>query len=522
MRPKSRNDFAIAIICALPLEADAVEALFDETYDRLAKYYGKQQGDANSYINGRIGNHDVVLCYMPGIGKGSAASVASSLQVSYTGIELALVVGICGGVPTPPNCQEIFLGDVIISDSVIEYDFGRQYPGGFQRNSWVKDTFGRPDQEIQTLLNSLSADNACNELQNQMRKYLETLQQGGTRWHHPQINDILFKASYLHKHHGHASSIKCGCSGDLPDEICEGALEKDCDYLGCDKTQVIRRRQTLEAVTVSTHIGTVASTDTAMRSGQHRDEIIRQERVIGFEMEGAGVWDNISCIHIKGVCDYADGHKSKSWEAYAAASGASAAKALLEYWRPQNRDASRNPYLMIPFRRNPRFVGRQDEIHKLEDLISVPDGPKKLVISGSGGVGKTQIALELAYRTRDRDPECSIFWIPCTSYEGVEQAWITIAQILGIQNVKPADLKDHIKAYFSQRERKWLLIFDNADNMDMWIKGSSTAPPLKDFLPYNERGHTIFTTRNQELSVKLGSSDVIQVRELNEKTGSEA
>jgi hypothetical protein len=41
MRPKNRNDFAIAIICALPLEAEAVEALFDELYDRLGKYYNK-------------------------------------------------------------------------------------------------------------------------------------------------------------------------------------------------------------------------------------------------------------------------------------------------------------------------------------------------------------------------------------------------------------------------------------------------------------------------------------------------
>lgn len=58
MRPKSRNDFAIAMICALLLEAEAVETLFDESYDRLGKYYGKQRGDANAYINRRIGKHN--------------------------------------------------------------------------------------------------------------------------------------------------------------------------------------------------------------------------------------------------------------------------------------------------------------------------------------------------------------------------------------------------------------------------------------------------------------------------------
>jgi nucleoside phosphorylase len=65
------------------------------------------------------------------MGKGSAANVASSLQFSYLGIELALVVGICGGTLFSPEDQDIFLGDIIISDSVIEYDFGRQYPSRF-------------------------------------------------------------------------------------------------------------------------------------------------------------------------------------------------------------------------------------------------------------------------------------------------------------------------------------------------------------------------------------------------------
>jgi nucleoside phosphorylase len=337
MRPKSRNDFAIAIICALPLEADAVEALFDEHYDRLGKYYGKQRGDANAYINGRIGKHNVVLCYMPGIGKGSAASVAASLRVSYTGIELALVVGICGGAPPPPKYHEIFLGDVIISDSVIEYDFGRQYPGGFQRKTGVKDMLGRPGREIRTLLNGLRTENALSELQDQTQQYLHVLQQRRAKWGYPGVSDILFKASYLHKHYNHASPARCSCfESDLFDQICEEALGKDCDDLNCDKGQQIRCREISEANPISIYIGPVASADTVMKSGLHRDEIVRKEKVIGFEMEGAGVWENVPCIIIKGVCDYADSHKRKTWQEYAAATGASAAKAFLQYWMPAN------------------------------------------------------------------------------------------------------------------------------------------------------------------------------------------
>jgi hypothetical protein len=50
MRPSSREEFAIAIICALTLEAEAVEELFDETYDRLGGHYRNQPGDDNAYI----------------------------------------------------------------------------------------------------------------------------------------------------------------------------------------------------------------------------------------------------------------------------------------------------------------------------------------------------------------------------------------------------------------------------------------------------------------------------------------
>ncbi|KAI9373906.1 hypothetical protein BJX61DRAFT_355122 [Aspergillus egyptiacus] len=523
MRPKTTHDFAIAIICALPLEADAVEALFDETYDRLGRHYSKQPGDANAYVNGRIGRHNVVLCYMSGMGIRSAASVATSLRVSYTGIRLALVVGICGGSPSPSRSggQDIFLGDVIISDSVIEYDFGRQYPGGFERKTGIKETLGRPDREIRTLLNGLQSDKARKEFQNQLAHYLHALQQAEPRWHHPQVEDVLFKASYLHKHYGNGSTSCCCLEGDLPGHICKDALESSCDDLGCDRNQAIRRKVS-DGASVSLHIGTVASADTVMKSGQHRDEIIQREKVIGFEMEGAGVWDNVPCLIIKGVCDYADSHKSKSWQAYAAAAGASAAKAFLEYWRTANHEGSiKTRHLMIPFGRNLSFVGRQMEIELLEDLISVPDGPRKLAITGLGGVGKTQVALEIAYRMGDRLPECSIFWIPCTSFETVEQAFMTITQMVGYQEVKPAEVKERIKDYFNQIDERWLLIFDNADDTDMWTKHTSTGSVLRDFLPDSAQGHIMFTTRNRQLAVEMASSNVIHVRELDKQSGLE-
>jgi tetratricopeptide (TPR) repeat protein len=176
---------------------------------------------------------------------------------------------------------------------------------------------------------------------------------------------------------------------------------------------------------------------------------------------------------------------------------------------------------MIPFARNPHFVGRQEEIQKIENLITVPDGPRKLAITGLGGVGKTQIALELAYRMRDQEPECSIFWIPCTSYEAVEQGCMSIAQRVGLHNVEPAEVKERVQSYFSQTDKKWILIFDNADEIDVWIRGKPAAPPLKNIIPQSEHGHVLFTSRNRQLALKLAASNVVSVPDVDLKTGKE-
>ena len=74
-----------------------------------------------------------------------------------------------------------------------------------------------------------------------------------------------------------------------------------------------------------------------MKSGEERDRIAAIDKVIAFEMEGAGVWDNLPCIIIKGVCDYADCHKNKKWQHYASATAASTMKAVLERYIQMDR-----------------------------------------------------------------------------------------------------------------------------------------------------------------------------------------
>ncbi|RDW68977.1 uncharacterized protein DSM5745_08737 [Aspergillus mulundensis] len=181
---------------------------------------------------------------------------------------------------------------------------------------------------------------------------------------------------------------------------------------------------------------------------------------------------------------------------------------------------------MVPFARNPRFVGRQHELQQLKEWTSTPNGPRKIAIAELGGVGKTQVALELAYQTRDDEPNCSVLWLPCISREAVEQAYLAIAKTLGI-HAEPNFVKTQVKSFLSQTKEQWLLIFDNADDMDMWTsekdhasesKDSGRLSALKDFLLSSDHGRIVFTTRSRQLAVRMAapSSYVIQLVEPNE------
>jgi hypothetical protein len=68
-RPRDRQGFEITLICALRVEYDAVLASFDKFWEDEDKTYGQAPGDDGTYSTGVIGQHNVVLAYMPGMGK---------------------------------------------------------------------------------------------------------------------------------------------------------------------------------------------------------------------------------------------------------------------------------------------------------------------------------------------------------------------------------------------------------------------------------------------------------------------
>ncbi|KAL6814868.1 hypothetical protein J3E69DRAFT_346206 [Trichoderma sp. SZMC 28015] len=329
--PVTRTHFHVAIICALPREADAITLLFDQFWDEERDPYGRADGDINTYITGRIGNHNIVLAVLPGMGTNNAAAATASLRSSYTSLRLAILVGMCGGVPRISNL-DAFLGDVIVSKTIIQYDYGKQYPGHFSVKNTVEDSLGKANRDIGSLLAVFETELMRQRLQKGASEHLKHLQERAiverrrADYKYPgALEDKLYPPAYAHKHR--ASCDLCTAS----DTFCKSASEASCAVVGCGSTDLVIREHNVEEANFSPEIfiGRVGSGNTVMKSGEDRDRIARAHNIIAFEMEGAGAWDEVPCIVVKGICNYADSHKNGSWQDFAAATAAAVTKAIL-------------------------------------------------------------------------------------------------------------------------------------------------------------------------------------------------
>ncbi|CAG8045177.1 unnamed protein product [Penicillium nalgiovense] len=173
---------------------------------------------------------------------------------------------------------------------------------------------------------------------------------------------------------------------------------------------------------------------------------------------------------------------------------------------------------VVPFERNPRYVDRE-VVGRVKRRLFVRNRSERIAIFGLGGIGKTQIALEIAYQTRELYPDCAILWLPAVDTESLEQAYQTAAARLGIGlDETSKDVKTLVRDHLSKPSTgRWLLIFDNADEIDMWVESKkSTTGGLKDYLPTSDQGAIVFTTRSNKVAQYLAATDVIKIPEMDE------
>lgn len=299
-RPRPRHeDYTVGWVCALPVELAAAQEMLDEKHgDSVIDASGN-----NIYTLGRVGEHNVVIACLPEgqMGTNSAAAVAAQLQSAFTSVRFGLMVGIGGGVPSTKS--DIRLGDVVVSrpennhGGVVQYDFGKSTPSGFERTGFLN----APPKVLQNAVSHLRAKHMRGEsLFLQHASKFDHLPVFSRRYAGP---DVLFEP-----HYNHVGGTTCA---------------------NCDKERILKRSSRDQQGSMI-HYGTIASGNQVMRDAAERDRV---SSVLGgvlcFEMEAAGLMNEFPCLVIRGICDYSDSHKNKTWQPYAARVAAAYAKELL-------------------------------------------------------------------------------------------------------------------------------------------------------------------------------------------------
>ncbi|KAF3176873.1 hypothetical protein TWF225_008529 [Orbilia oligospora] len=293
--------YTLGWVCALPIEYAAATMMLDEEHEGPPH----DDNDTNMYTLGRIFGRNIVIVCLPAglIGSASAAAAAVEMKAKLPRIQFGLLVGIGGGAPS--ETTDIRLGDVVVSQphlqhgGVVQYDFGKQHPNCFLRTGHLN----KPPKYLLNAVSKLISNHFWGK--NTLLNHLAAATSQPVFARKNAGEDILFKATFIHV---------------------EGAMCENCKV---QKEEIIQRTPRPGQVYMI-HYGTIASRSSLIKDAQTRDRLSSElDGAICFEMEATGLMNHFPCLIIRGICYYADSHKNKSWQPYAAAIAAAYAKEFL-------------------------------------------------------------------------------------------------------------------------------------------------------------------------------------------------
>jgi nucleoside phosphorylase len=291
------------------VERAAAIQMLDEDFGML-QY--QDTGDTNTYTLGRIGHHYVAIACLPDgqYGTTSATIVANNMMRTFSkSMRIGLMVGIGGGIPSSDH--DIRLGDIVVSrpngscGGVVQHDMGKIGQGGkIQRTG----SLNNPPRSLLTALSQRKSAELYKDplypsyVQQAIEKNARTRRNFGR----PDLRtDRLFQIEYEHP----VTAPTC--------DRCPAEWEE---------TRLPREESDPQK-----HYGIIASGNTVIKNGAIREQIRQETGALCCEMEAAGLMADFPCIVIRGIYDYADSHKNKQWQGYAALTAAAYAKELLSY-----------------------------------------------------------------------------------------------------------------------------------------------------------------------------------------------
>ncbi|KAF1943365.1 kinesin light chain 1 [Clathrospora elynae] len=177
---------------------------------------------------------------------------------------------------------------------------------------------------------------------------------------------------------------------------------------------------------------------------------------------------------------------------------------------------------LLPFPRNERFVGREEQLQSLEQFLFSVITHQRMTVYGLGGCGKSALAIEFAYRALAKRVKRLVFWVPAISRESFELAYRDIATRLRLPGITDdnADINKIVKETLSAESfGDWLMIVDNADDPAV-LSGTVDSNPksarLGDYLPYSNRGAILFTTRSRKAAGNLTHGNALELKEMSQ------
>ncbi|PLB52319.1 purine and uridine phosphorylase [Aspergillus steynii IBT 23096] len=310
--PYFNDEYTIGWISGCHEELVVAMAMLDEEHGIPQSI---PEEDPNSYHLGGIGEHKVVITFLPAGETGIGPSVMTAENMRRTFKNLKVLLSVSTGGAVPDTGRDIRLGDVVIGypsgvySGVVQFDHGKlEGDGSIKRKDW-RNTPSRKASAAVDLLRAYQS-RPKNPINN-MPVIIDELGAGYAYPPDGECNDVLYERNYVH-----------------------AFLGEPCDK--CNQQALVLRKSRRTPSKPKVHYGNIASGNMVIRNGLERDKINQRydNSILCLDTQAAGMSWSLPCVAIRGISNYSDSHANDRWQKRAIAVASAYAKELLTLMEP--------------------------------------------------------------------------------------------------------------------------------------------------------------------------------------------